>query len=68
MNIGSINELNDKAILVMSATAITVTQINLIVGIFTAIAGLAIQLYFKVEQNKREKERHEWERKNNKKF
>ena len=68
MNIGQINELNDKAILIMSATAITVTQINLIVGIFTAIAGLAIQLYFKIEQNKREKERHEWERKNNKKF
>lgn len=63
----SISEkLNDLSVVVLGVTTITVANINLIVGIFTGLAGLGIQLYFKMEQNKREREKHEWERNNNK--
>lgn len=61
------NHLNDTAVFVLGITAITVSNINLIVGIFTAIAGLAIQLYFKIEQNKRDRDRFDWEKKKHKK-
>lgn len=61
------DKLNDLSVFTLSITTLTVANINLVVGIFTGLAGLGIQLYFKMEQNRRDRERHEWERNNNKK-
>ncbi len=52
----------DLAVVAWSFTTISVTQLNLILGAFTGIAGLGIQLYFKLQQNKRDAEKHEWEK------
>lgn len=58
--------LNDCAIVTYLATFITVADFNMVIGAFVGIAGLGIQLYFKLAQDKREREKHEWEKNQNK--
>lgn len=54
--------LNDAAIATLLITAITAANLNIYVGIFTGLAGLFIQFYFKLKQDKREQERSEREK------
>jgi hypothetical protein len=57
MNFFNIN-YNDLAILTLATTTFTVIDINVVIGALTGLTGLGIQLYFKMQQNRREQERH----------
>ncbi len=58
--------LNDCAIVTYIATIFTVADYNMVIGSMVGLAGLGIQLYFKLAQDKREREKHEWEKNQNK--
>lgn len=57
----------DAAVITFLATTFTVADMNLWIGAITAISGLGIQLYFKIQQNRRENEKHGWDKKQNQK-
>lgn len=50
---------NDLAVLTLATTTFTVMDLNVFIGAITGLAGLGIQLYFKIQQNRREQERHD---------
>lgn len=58
MNFFNIN-YNDLAILTLATTTFTVIDINVVIGALTGLTGLGIQLYFKMQQNRREQEKHD---------
>lgn len=63
MNFLNIN-YNDLAILTLATTTFTVIDINVVIGALTGLTGLGIQLYFKLQQNRREQEKHDKDMKN----
>lgn len=58
MNFLNIN-YNDLAILTLATTTFTVIDINVVIGALTGLTGLGIQLYFKLQQNRREQQKHD---------
>lgn len=69
MNWFKISDPENAAVLTWFVTAITTAQINMVVGICTSIIGLGIQLYFKIQKERRDRERemreieqHEWDK------
>jgi len=64
MNFNPNIQPGDAAILTFMATIFTVADMNLVIGALTALSGLGIQLYFKIQQNRRESEKHDWQKKN----
>lgn len=68
MQINSPFTLNDSAVIVWLASTFTALDMNLFIGAITGVVGLGIQLYFKIQQNRRDQEKHDWEKNQNKKL
>lgn len=65
MNLNTSFQPNDAAVITWAATTLATLDINVVIGAVTGLTGLLIQFYFKRQQDKREQERHDWQKKNN---